>query len=138
MGVESLVGTTIGGYKLTEMIGSGSTGQLYVAEDSVGSRVGIKVLHPALSLFTRVQSFWDELQKITDKPIRKCPECGARRAKKMISQTNFVLKGSGWYVTDYGKGTGGQAGERKSKPKKTESDTSSKATKSDKSSKKKD
>jgi serine/threonine protein kinase len=66
MGVESLVGTTIGGYKLTEVIGSGSTGQLYVAEDSVGSRVGIKVLHPALSLFTRVQSFWDELQKIGD------------------------------------------------------------------------
>ena len=32
--------------------------------------------------------------------LRKCPECNSD-AKKMISQTSFHLKGSGWYVTDY-------------------------------------
>ena len=61
---------------------------------------------------------WDELQKITEGAKRKCPSCGALRAKRLISRSSFVLKGSGWYVTDYGKGTGGAAGETKSKPKK--------------------
>jgi predicted nucleic acid-binding Zn ribbon protein len=42
------------------------------------------------------------MQKFTDPPIRKCEKCGRLKAKKMISQTSFVLKGSGWYVTDYG------------------------------------
>ncbi len=34
-----------------------------------------------------------------------CPACGAE-AKRIISNTSFVLKGSGWYVTDYAKGSG--------------------------------
>jgi len=36
-----------------------------------------------------------------------CPKCGAQ-AQRIISNTAFVLKGGGWYVTDYGyrKGTG--------------------------------
>ena len=45
---------------------------------------------------------FEVMQKITDPPIRKCEKCGRLKAKKMISQTSFVLKGSGWYVTDYG------------------------------------
>lgn len=36
-------------------------------------------------------------QRITDKPLKKCPECGAMKAKRLISRTSFVLKGSGWY-----------------------------------------
>jgi putative FmdB family regulatory protein len=40
------------------------------------------------------------MQKITDSPLRKCPDCGAE-LKKMISNTSFVLKGTGWYMTDY-------------------------------------
>ena len=42
------------------------------------------------------------IQKITDSPVRKCEACGKLQAKRKISQTSFVLKGSGWYVTDYG------------------------------------
>ena len=45
---------------------------------------------------------FEVMQKITDPPIRKCEKCGRLKAKKMISQSSFVLKGSGWYVTDYG------------------------------------
>lgn len=41
------------------------------------------------------------MQKITEKPLTICPGCGGNM-KKMISSTSFVLKGSGWYVTDYG------------------------------------
>ena len=40
------------------------------------------------------------LQKFSDKPISKCPQCGGR-VKKLMSHNSFQLKGSGWYVTDY-------------------------------------
>ncbi|MDX1648238.1 MAG: zinc ribbon domain-containing protein [Myxococcota bacterium] len=40
-------------------------------------------------------------QRITDKPIKKCPECGALKAKRLISRTSFVLKGGGWYSDLY-------------------------------------
>ena len=30
-----------------------------------------------------------------------CPKCGAESIKRLISNTNFKLKGSGWYETDY-------------------------------------
>jgi putative FmdB family regulatory protein len=45
---------------------------------------------------------FEAMQKITDEPIRKCEGCGKMKAKRSISRTSFVLKGSGWYVTDYG------------------------------------
>lgn len=42
------------------------------------------------------------MQRITAEPLAQCPECGAEDGlKRLISQTSFVLKGSGWYVTDY-------------------------------------
>ncbi len=44
---------------------------------------------------------FEVMQKMTDRPIRKCEKCGRLKVKKMISNTTFVLKGSGWYVTDY-------------------------------------
>jgi putative FmdB family regulatory protein len=40
-------------------------------------------------------------QRITDEPIKVCPKCRARRVKRLISQTSFVLKGSGWYSDLY-------------------------------------
>ncbi|MEJ2695223.1 MAG: zinc ribbon domain-containing protein [Candidatus Sulfobium sp.] len=40
------------------------------------------------------------MQKITDAPLTVCPDCGGKM-KKQISNTSFVLKGTGWYVTDY-------------------------------------
>jgi putative FmdB family regulatory protein len=36
-------------------------------------------------------------QRISDKPVKKCPSCGAQQAKRLISRTSFVLKGGGWY-----------------------------------------
>lgn len=35
-----------------------------------------------------------------DNPLTICPDCGGQM-KKLISKTTFVLKGTGWYVTDY-------------------------------------
>jgi len=44
------------------------------------------------------------LQKISDKPLKKCPECGKSAMKKMVSAAAFRLKGSGWYETDFKSG----------------------------------
>jgi putative FmdB family regulatory protein len=41
------------------------------------------------------------LQKISDKPLKKCPSCGKSTFKKLISAPVFRLKGSGWYETDF-------------------------------------
>lgn len=41
------------------------------------------------------------LQKITDAPLRKCPECGRNQLKKLVSAPVFRLKGGGWYETDF-------------------------------------
>jgi putative FmdB family regulatory protein len=40
-------------------------------------------------------------QRITDPPLKLCPRCRARRLKRLISQTSFVLKGGGWYADLY-------------------------------------
>ena len=39
-------------------------------------------------------------QKITDQPLSRCPTCKGK-VRKLISNTSFQLKGSGWYLTDY-------------------------------------
>ncbi len=44
---------------------------------------------------------FEKQQSITAPPIKTCPECGGRKVQRLISSTSFVLKGSGWYVTDY-------------------------------------
>jgi putative FmdB family regulatory protein len=41
------------------------------------------------------------LQKINDAPLKKCPECGKLRLKKLVSAPVFRLKGGGWYETDF-------------------------------------
>ena len=41
------------------------------------------------------------MQKISDPPLTKCPSCGKRRLKKLVSAPVFRLKGSGWYETDF-------------------------------------
>ena len=41
------------------------------------------------------------LQKISDAPLKKCPECGKQSLKRLISAPVFRLKGGGWYETDF-------------------------------------
>ena len=43
----------------------------------------------------------EELQKISDGPLRKCPECGRNTLKRLVSAPVFRLKGGGWYETDF-------------------------------------
>ena len=43
----------------------------------------------------------EELQKVTDRPLRKCPDCGRSTLKRLVSAPVFRLKGGGWYETDF-------------------------------------
>lgn len=45
---------------------------------------------------------FEKIQKFSDKPIKKCPECGGV-VEQTISAPAVQFKGSGWYVTDYAK-----------------------------------
>jgi len=40
-------------------------------------------------------------QKITDKPRKKCPECGKMKLKRLISHSSFRLLGGGWFKDGY-------------------------------------
>ena len=42
----------------------------------------------------------EALQKFSDKPLKKCHHCSGK-LHKLVSQSSFQLKGTGWYVTDY-------------------------------------
>jgi len=48
-------------------------------------------------------------QRITEKPLKKCPHCGKMKARRMISGGDFILKGGGWYSDLYHKPKGGSA-----------------------------
>jgi putative FmdB family regulatory protein len=68
----------------------------------------------------------EAFQKLSDKPLVKCPKCGGRLDKR-ISAPAIQFKGSGWYVTDYaGKATKGEKSESEAKTEKSE--TSDKKT----------
>ena len=43
----------------------------------------------------------EHLQKVSEKPLSKCPACGKKAYKKQLSAAGFQLKGSGWYATDF-------------------------------------
>ncbi len=61
---------------------------------------------------------FETIQKVADAPLEKCPECGKRALKKLVSRAAFRLKGGGWYETDFK--SGGKknvAGEEKSSSK---------------------
>jgi putative FmdB family regulatory protein len=51
---------------------------------------------------TKCGEVFEAFQKITDEPLTQCKFCQAR-VEKLISQSSFQLKGSGWYLTDYAK-----------------------------------
>lgn len=82
------------------------------------------------------------MQKMSDKPLSRCKECKGK-LEKIFSQTSFQLKGSGWYVSDYGKSGKTEKAEKSDKADKPEksdkvekSDKAEKADKPDKAGKK--
>jgi putative FmdB family regulatory protein len=61
----------------------------------------------------------ETIQKVSDTPLTKCPNCQTDTLSKKTSMTSFQLKGGGWYSDGYGNG-------------KTESETKNVATKNNK------
>ncbi len=62
------------------------------------------------------------LQKISDAPLRDCPECRQPTLRKLVSAAGFRLKGTGWYATDF---------KNKPKPAKPSSEDASKTSSGD-------
>jgi len=59
---------------------------------------------------------FETTQRITEPALKRCPTCKSK-VERMISATSFVLKGSGWYATDYarsGSGKGADSSNEKS------------------------
>ena len=50
---------------------------------------------------SKCSHYLEALQKIGDKPLRECPECGKHSLKRLMSAPLFRLAGSGWYETDF-------------------------------------
>ena len=46
---------------------------------------------------------FEKFQKISDKPRAKCPVCGKAGTRKISGGAGLVFRGSGFYITDYGK-----------------------------------
>lgn len=44
---------------------------------------------------------FEQLQKVSDDPLKNCPECSQDSLRKLVSAAGFQLKGTGWYVTDF-------------------------------------
>jgi len=76
---------------------------------------------------------FETMQKITDRPLTRCPTCQSK-VTKLMSNTSFQLKGSGWYITDYGRkdSKGGDSSSKESKAEtKSESKTETSSTSSE-------
>jgi putative FmdB family regulatory protein len=43
----------------------------------------------------------EAMQKVSDRPLKKCPECGKPTLRRLMSAPVFRLKGGGWYETDF-------------------------------------
>jgi putative FmdB family regulatory protein len=77
---------------------------------------------------------FEKIQKFSDKPVKKCPECGGP-VEQTISAPAVQFKGSGWYVTDYAKKShmpasdSGSKDSKDSKKEEKKTETTSKETK---------
>src|SRR3982751_4970592 len=49
------------------------------------------------------------IQKFSDETLTVCPTCGGK-VRRLISSPAIQFKGSGWYITDYAKKSGSDAG----------------------------
>ena len=77
----------------------------------------------------KCQQVTESMQKFSDAPLTVCPQC-AGPLRKLISQSAFHLKGSGWYVTDYARKGDSDPIDKKDKPSENSSQSSEKSTES--------
>jgi putative FmdB family regulatory protein len=73
---------------------------------------------------------FERIQKFSDPHVKKCPECGGA-VEQLLSAPAVQFKGSGWYVTDYGKGGSGASSSKNGDSAKSEDKSSSEKPKSE-------
>ena len=56
---------------------------------------------------------FEKEQKITDSPLTTCPKCGGPVKRVITGGLGFILKGSGFYATDYKRNSTPQKAEKK-------------------------
>ncbi|MBL8683704.1 MAG: zinc ribbon domain-containing protein [Myxococcales bacterium] len=76
---------------------------------------------------------FERVQRISEDPIKECPNCGKLEATRQITQGNFILKGGGWYGDLYS-GSSNKKGGSLSESSSSSSSTSSTSTASTESS----
>ncbi len=83
---------------------------------------------------TKCGEVFEAFQKVNDNPLKECKFCRGK-VERLISQSSFQLKGSGWYLTDYAKksqpSSSTDTGSKKSESTAKSSDTTSTKPKSD-------
>ncbi|MFQ5481053.1 MAG: FmdB family zinc ribbon protein [Thermodesulfobacteriota bacterium] len=47
------------------------------------------------------EKVFEVMQKFSDDPVKECRFCAGKKVEKLISRSSFVLKGTGWYQSDY-------------------------------------
>ena len=60
---------------------------------------------------------FEQVQKMSDPPIDRCPTCGAVAERRLSGGSGLIFKGSGFYITDYGKDGKGPRKDAESAPK---------------------
>ena len=70
-------------------------------------------------------SRFERIQRVSDDPVSECPSCGGS-VRRLLGVPALQFKGSGWYVTDYGKGNGSAPEKTEEKKEKAAETTESK------------
>ena len=71
---------------------------------------------------------FERIQRVSDPPVKKCPSC-AGSVRRLLGVPALQFKGSGWYVTDYGRGSAqSTAADGRNKAEAESSDSSSKTS----------
>ena len=77
------------------------------------------------------ENTFEQMQSITAKALRKCPQCGKLKLRRLIgSGAGIIFKGSGFYETDYRSDSynkGRESEKTKTSEKKTETQTGAKS-----------
>ncbi len=63
---------------------------------------------------------FEKFQSMTEEPIKTCPECGGEVVRLISKNVNFILKGSGFYKTDYVQKSTDSNGKKEKKEEKKE------------------
>jgi putative FmdB family regulatory protein len=67
----------------------------------------------------KCKEVFEAFQSFSDEPLKKCNKCSGK-VHKIVSQSSFHLKGTGWYVTDYAGKSGSKSGSKAKKEDSTE------------------